>query len=79
MKARIRRVVMNPLAFMGLMAKDTVWRVHDGIPSDADLRGFTIDSQTQNLILFVEHPSFAEVDVQHEVAPLLVLEVRKVK
>jgi len=79
MRSKIKRVIINPLAFLNIMETNTAWRVTSGIPKDARLCGFTTDPQTQNLILFIEHPSFDEIDVQNEVASLLTLEVRKVQ
>lgn len=79
MKSRLRRILINPLAFFEIMQQDTVWRVVNGIPAKADLRGFTIDPHTMNLVLFVTHESFDEVDVTNDVAPLLTLAIRKVK
>ena len=64
---------------MNIMKTDTAWRVTAGVPDKSEMRGFTIDPQTQNLILFVEHESFEPIDVQNEVASLLTLEIRKVQ
>lgn len=79
MKARIKRVVINPLAFLGIMATGTTWRVDLGVPKTARLNGFTIDSQTQNLILFVQDDSFEAIDVNEQVAGLISLEIRKIQ
>lgn len=68
MKARVRRLMISPEAFFHIMRENSAWRVKKGIPKDARLRGFTLDPYTQVLHLFVEHPSFDEVDV-HSVAP----------
>lgn len=78
MKARIKRVQINPQAFFHIMCDGTAWRVYKGIPAGASLRGFTLDPYTQNLHLFVEHESFEEVDLQ-TVAPLLETEFRKIQ
>jgi hypothetical protein len=78
MKKRIKRLIINPVAFISIMKNGTTWRVFEGIPSKAELVGATLDSQTQNFILFIQDESFELVNVQEEVAPLLVLEVRKV-
>ena len=64
---------------MNIMKQGTAWRVDAGVPDKAEMRGFTIDPQTQNLVLFVEHESFDAIDVQGQVAPLLTLEIRKVQ
>lgn len=79
MKARIKRVVINPLAFMGIMATGTTWRVDFGIPKTAHLNGFCVDPQTQNLILFVQDDSFEAIDVNEQVAGLISLEIRKIQ
>jgi len=79
MKDKIRRIIINPLAFLGIMAQDTAWRVSEGIPKDAQLRGFTIDPQTMNLVLFVFHETFDLIDIQNTVSPLLPLEIRKIQ
>lgn len=79
MKARIKRVVLNPLAFLNIMATGTTWRVDYGIPKTANLNGFTIDPQTQNLILFVQDDSFEPIDVNEQVAGLISLEIRKIQ
>lgn len=78
MKARIKRVLINPEAFFHIMQDDTAWRVSKGIPKGARLRGFTLDPYTQCLHLFVEHDSFDEVDV-HSVAPQLETMFKKIQ
>lgn len=77
MKAKVKRVQINPEAFFFIMCNDTAWRVSKGIPKGARLRGFTIDPYTQNLILFVEHDSFPEVPVE-SVVPLLETEFKRI-
>lgn len=62
--------MISPEAFFHIMQEDTGWRVKRGIPKGSKLRGFTIDPYTQVLHLFVEHPTFEEVDV-HSVSPQL--------
>ena len=79
MKARIRRIIINPSAFMGIMREETAWRVTCGVPKKAELRGATLDPQTMNFVLFIEDESFDAIDIQNEVAPLLTLEIRKVQ
>lgn len=60
------------------MATDTAWRVKEGIPKGAKLRGFTVDPYTQELNLFVEHESFEEVP-NGVVASLLKTEFYKIQ
>lgn len=78
MKARIKRLIINPLAFLHIMKDDTAWRVTKGVPKDTKICGFVIDPHTNNLVLFIEHESFPEVDV-NTVAPLLETEFRKIQ
>lgn len=78
MKAKIKRVKIHPEAFFSIMATDTAWRVHKGIPKGAKLRGFTVDPYTQELNLFVEHDSFEAVELG-VVCPLLETEFRKIQ
>lgn len=78
MKAKIKRVKVHPEAFFHIMATNTAWRVHKGIPNGAKLRGFTVDPYTQELNLFVEHESFDAVDVS-TVCPILETEFRKIQ
>jgi hypothetical protein len=78
MKARIKRVLINPEAFFHIMQDDTAWRVAKGIPKGARMRGFTLDPYTQCLHLFVEHDSFEEVDL-HAVAPQLETMFKKIQ
>jgi hypothetical protein len=60
------------------MKTGSCWRAYEGIPDGAELVGATIDPQTSNFVLFIAHQSFEQIDVQEDVAPLLVLEIRKV-
>lgn len=78
MTSRIKRLVINPAAFVSIMQTESAWRVWEGIPKGAELVGATLDPQTMNFILFIAHESFDPVNVQDEVAPLLVLEIRKI-
>jgi hypothetical protein len=78
MRARIRRLIINPNAFCSIMQTDSMWRCHEGIPKDAELVGSTQDPQTMNFILFIASKEFEQIDPQEDVAPLLVLEIRKV-
>ncbi len=79
MKARIKRVVINPLAFVSIVQDDSAWRVTAGIPKGANLHGATLDPLTMNFVLFIEHESFDEVDVENDVAPLFTIEIRRVQ
>jgi len=78
MKARIRRLVINAVAFINIMQEGSTWRCYEGVPKDAEVVGATQDPQTSNFIIFIAHKDFALIDVQEEVAPLLTLEIRKV-
>jgi hypothetical protein len=77
MKARVKRMLINPDAFFYIMQSGTSWKVSKGIPPGARLRGFCLDPYTQALHLFVEHESFPPVEVG-TVAPVLDTEFIKV-
>lgn len=77
MRARVKRIVVNPEAFLHILQYETAWRVHKGVPKDARLRGAVIDPYTQNINLFIEHDSFPELDL-NKVAPILETEFRKI-
>lgn len=77
MKARVKRMLINPEAFFHIMQDNTSWKVSKGIPAGARLRGFTLDPYTQALHLFVEHESFPAIEVG-TVAPVLETEFTKV-
>lgn len=77
MKARVKRVVINPQVLFHIMQEDTAWKVVKGIPAGAKMRGFTLDPYTQCLHLFVEHNSFDEVDL-NTVAPQLETQFKKI-
>jgi hypothetical protein len=70
MKARIKRIQINPEVFLHIMAQESAWKMVDGVPKGARLRGASIDPYTQVLILLIEHDSFDEIDV-NTVAPLI--------
>jgi hypothetical protein len=77
MKAKVKRVPINPEVFFHVMCSETAWRVTKGIPKGARLRGITLDPYTQTLNLFVEHESFPEIDLG-TVAPELETEFRRI-
>jgi hypothetical protein len=77
MKAKVKRIAINPEALFHIMRNDTAWRVAQGIPKDSRMRGFTLDPYTQILFLFIEHDSFEEIDLG-SVAPLLETEFRRI-
>jgi hypothetical protein len=71
---RIKRVLISPEILTHVLATGTAWRVEEGIPLGATMKGFTLDPATQCLNLFVEHEEFEMVDMEREVAePLTVL------
>jgi len=59
------------------MAEDTAWRVSEGVPRGAKLRGASIDPYTQSIILLVEDESFDAIDV-NTIAPLLRTEFERI-
>ena len=71
MKARVKRVAINPEVLFHIMETGTGWRVTKGIPAEARFRGVTIDPHTQIIHLFIEHESFEEVEIDREVASQL--------
>ena len=77
MKVRAKRIQISPDALIHIMKQDTAWRVSEGIPVGARLRGLTLDPYTQILNLFVEHESFPEVDIGN-VIPILTTEFKRI-
>lgn len=77
MKARLKRLQINPEAFIHIMSEETAWRVSKGLPKGCRLRGAVMDPYAQNLIILLEHESFDEVEVT-EVAPLIETEFRRI-
>ena len=71
MKVRLKRIPINPQVLFHMFETGTSWRVEAGIPVNAELRGFTIDPNTQCLNLFIESDTFDAVDIDSEVAPTL--------
>lgn len=79
MKAKVMRLVVNPQQLLNVMMHESAWRVIEGIPKTARLRGLTIDPYTQVIHLFVEDESFAPVDIETEVTPQLKTVFRKIQ
>lgn len=63
MKAKVKRLEINPESLLRIMQDDSAWRVTRGVPKTAKLRGLTIDPYTQVIHLFVEDESFPAVDI----------------
>jgi hypothetical protein len=78
MKARVKRLEISPEAFLYIMCSETAWRVSKGLPKGSKMRGFTMDPYTQKMILFVEHESFPEVDINKSVAPIIETEFKRI-
>lgn len=78
MKARIRRIQINPEVFLRIMAEETTWRVLEGVPKTARLRSACVDPYTQVLILLIEDDSFDEIDV-NTMAPLHPTEFERIR
>lgn len=68
MKAKIRRLMINPEMLFSVMQTETAWRVSKGVPEGAKFRGVTIDPHTQIIHIFVEHDSFPLVNLETEVS-----------
>ena len=79
MKARVKRLEINPEQLLNVMRHDSAWRVVEGVPKSARLRGLTIDPYTQVIHLFAEDDSFELVDIEKEVAPQFKTVFRKVQ
>ncbi len=78
MRVRLKRIMINPNMLFHIMETDSAWRVVEGIPPGAKMRGFTLDPYTQILHLFVEHDSFEEIDTD-TVSPQLKTSFKKLK
>lgn len=76
--AKIMRITINPEVLFHAFGINSAWMVEKGIPEGATLRGFNLDANTQNLIMFIEHPSFEEVQLESELAPQLEMLFRKI-
>ena len=70
-KARIKRVIVNPNVLFHVFGSRTAWKVVEGIPVGATMKGFTVDPLTMNLNLFIAHESFPEIQLEFEVADSL--------
>jgi len=79
MRARIKRMMINPDMLFHIMETGTAWRVSKGIPTGAKMRGVTLDPHTQIIHLFVEHESFEEVQLDQDVAPQLETIFKKIQ
>lgn len=79
MKARIKRMTINPNMLFHIMETNTAWRVSKGIPKGAQMRGVTIDPYTQMIHLFVEHESFDEIETEKEVSPQIETLFKKIQ
>jgi hypothetical protein len=77
MKARIKRIQINPEVLLHIMAKDSAWKMVEGVPRGSKLRGASIDPYTQVLILLIENDSFDEIDV-NTMAPLISTEFERI-
>jgi len=78
MKIRLKRISISPDALMNLFKKGSAWRVSKGLPADSRIRGFTIDSQTQTLQMFIESKTFEEVS-PYNLSPLHEVEFEGIK
>lgn len=79
MRAKIKRMIINPEAFIKIMSQDTAWRVKVGVPKTARLKTCMLDPHTGNIVLFIEDDSFPEIDLYSDVAPILETEFRKIQ
>lgn len=79
MRKRLKRITINPEAFLHIMADNTAWRVAQGVPKGARLTNTVMDPHTGNLVIFIEHESFEEIELAKDVAPMLPTEFLKIK
>jgi hypothetical protein len=78
MKAKFKRLIVNPEAFLMIMQNDTSWKVEVGVPQGARFRGCSLDPYALVINIFVEHESFPDVEIG-TVAPILPTEFVKVR
>jgi len=71
--------VINPEMFLHIMANNTAWRVSRGVPKGSRLSNTVMDPHTGNLVIFIEHESFEEIDLEKNVAPILDTEFLKIE
>lgn len=79
MRARIKRLMINPEMLLHVMETGTGWRVSKGVPASAKFRGITIDPINQLIHIFVEHPSFEEIEVEKEISGQLETLFKKIQ
>lgn len=60
-KRRIRVYPLRPEIMPGAFVEGAVVEVLSGIPSGARFCGYVIDSEKNNINMFVEHESFEEI------------------
>lgn len=57
---RLKKVSVTAEFLLDWFKVGQAWRVVEGIPVDAQLRGLALDDQNNCLAVFFEHPSFDE-------------------
>lgn len=63
MSRKRRRIYqINPEALPHAFVTGNIVEVLEGIPGDAEFRGYTIDPMTDTIQIFLEHASFDEVE-----------------
>jgi len=78
LRKRARKVIIDPYTFFQILRTGTMWKVERGVPDGAEYLGLMKEPGTENLILFLEHPSFDEIEVEKEIAPKLTMLFKKV-
>lgn len=61
MARRVRRIEITPEIFPKLFTSGTFFKIEDGVPDDAQFRGYCISPEKNCLIIFIEHESFEEI------------------
>lgn len=78
MKTRIKRLQISPEVLAHMFEQNNAWRVYQGIPPGAIMRGVFIDPHTQVIHMYIEHATFEEVEL-YAVFPELEMEFLKIK
>ena len=78
-KRRVKIMVINPLAFMGLFSQGIRFKKQtqlvSGIPDDAQLIGITYDTRRDLILMVIQSESFDETPV-NEVPPFIQINIQ---
>lgn len=70
MKAKIKRIALNPEHLAAILATGATTVIEAGIPENSRIVGMAMDPNTGKLNVFIQNESFAEVESSVK-APLL--------